>query len=260
MKLDNKIYNCDNREVFLKLRDNSIDMILTDPPYKDYQSNRPVLHSKVKKIHESDFDLPFFIAQSARVLKPGGHFYCWCDHYTFPEIYNEILNLREIAKVTTSTDSRVKSRVFLHYKNCLIWIKNNHGSGDLRGNYAPQHELVIFACKGPKGRPLNGKRPSNVLFKRTDSGIEFFKRVSNYKYQHGTSKPVEILEQFILSSTDPGEIVFDPYAGSMSTGEACILNDRKYLLVEIDGDFYNSGLERLNKVTMLKEKLERESQ
>ncbi len=254
MKLDNKIHFCDNREVFLNLPDDSVDMILTDPPYKDYQSNRPVAHSKVKKINERDFDLPFFIAQSARVLKPGAHFYCWCDHYTFPAIYNEILNLQDIAKVTRLGDGRKTSRTFLHYKNCLIWIKNNHGSGDLRGNYAPQHEFILFACKGAKGRPFNGKRPSNVLFKRSDSGIEFYKRVSNYKYQHGTSKPVEILEQLIQTSTNPGEIVFDPYAGSMSTGEACIQTDRKYILVEIDEDFYKSGLERLEKFTKLETK------
>jgi len=124
----------------------------------------------------------------------------------------------------------------------------------LRGNYAPQHEFILFACKGAKGRPFNGKRPSNVLFKRSDSGIEFYKRVSNYKYQHGTSKPVEILEQLIQTSTNPGEIVFDPYAGSMSTGEACIQTDRKYILVEIDEDFYKSGLERLEKFTKLETK------
>ena len=174
MKFVNKPYHGDNRDVFLELPDNSIDMILTDPPYKDYQSNRPVSHSKVKKINESDFDLPFFIAQSTRVLKLGGHFYCWCDHYTFPAIYDEIMAQREIAKEARLSDARKSPKNFLYYKNCLIWIKNNHGSGDLKGNYAPQHEFIIFACKGAKGRPLNGKRPSNVLYKRTESGIEFF--------------------------------------------------------------------------------------
>ena len=50
-KLDSGwVFNCDNKLVFEALPDNSIDLIITDPPYKDYQSNRPVKHEKVKKI------------------------------------------------------------------------------------------------------------------------------------------------------------------------------------------------------------------
>lgn len=243
-----KVYNCDNREIFAQLPDDSIDLIITDPPYKDYQSNRPVAHEKVKKINEQDFDLPFFIKQSARVLKPGAHFYCWCDHLTFPGIFMQITALREqqVAR---------RSPHFLNYKNCLVWVKSNHGSGDLKGNYAPQHELVLFACKG-KGRELQGKRQPNVYFKTSLSGaVEFYSRVSNYDFDHGTSKPVDIQRLMIGASSADGELVFDPYAGSMSVGAACILENRKYLLVEIDELHCQRGRERLdslqNQATLL---------
>jgi len=241
----NTTFNSDNRKIFQKLPDNSIDLILTDPPYKDYQSNRPVAHAKVKKIHQSDFDLPFFIEQSARVLKPGCHLYCWCDHYTFPFVYQEIINLRARIK-------QKRSQHFLKYKNCLIWVKNNHGSGDLKGNFAPQHEFILFACKGNKGRQIIGRRQSNVFYKKIDSRIEFYKKVSNYKYKHGTSKPVEILMKLIEVSSQPGELIFDPYAGSMSTGEACLQTGRNYILIEIDEEFYRQGLERLKECSIFK--------
>lgn len=94
----NKTFNCDNKEIFQQLPDNSIDLIITDPPYKDYQSNRPVVHEKVKKIHEYDFALPYFIEQSARVLKPGCHFYCWCDHISFPNIFLQLEQHKEKQK------------------------------------------------------------------------------------------------------------------------------------------------------------------
>jgi site-specific DNA-methyltransferase (adenine-specific) len=234
----NKIFNCDNREIFAQLPDDSIDLIITDPPYKDYQSNRPVVHEKVKKIHERDFDLPFFIEQSARVLKQGAHFYCWCDHLTFPGIFMQIATLKthQIAR---------KSPHFLNYKNCLVWVKSNHGSGDLKGNYAPQHEFVIFACKG-KGRELKGKRQPNVYFKNIGGSIEFYSRISNYEFEHGTSKPVDVQRLMIAASSEEGELVFDPYAGSMSVGEACIAERRKFLLVEIDECHYHNGVQRLN--------------
>ncbi len=242
LEFTNKTYNCDNRQIFDQLPDDSIDLIITDPPYKDYQSNRPVAHHKVKKIEEVEFDIPFFIEQSARVLKPGCHFYCWCDHRSFPGIVSRIVELQQ-----EQTEKR--SPHYLVYKNCLIWVKSNHGSGDLKGNWAPQHEFIIFATKG-KGNPLKGKRRSNVFFKRTGNGIEFIKKVSNYKFNHGTTKPVDILKIIIEASSDVGDVVFDPYAGTMSVGEACVETGRKYLLVEIDEGYFRSGMTRLSSTSV----------
>jgi len=230
------LIHADNRDVFPLIADGSVDLILTDPPYKDYQSNRPVTHGKVKKIEEAHFDLPFFLAESARVLKPGAHFYCWCDHLTFPGIVTEMQ--RQAGRLSIAER--------LNYKNCLVWVKNNHGSGDLKGNYAPQHEFIIFATKG-KGRPLNRPRPSNVFFRREKGRIRFFEKVSNYRYNHGTAKPVEILERLISASTEPGELVFDPYAGTMSCAEAAHRTGRKFLMVEMVEEHFLRGRERLVK-------------
>jgi site-specific DNA-methyltransferase (adenine-specific) len=247
-KLDSGwIFNCDNRLVFEALPDDSIDLIITDPPYKDYQSNRPVAHEKVKKIHESDFDLPFFIEQSARVLKPGAHFYCWCDHLTFPGIVAE-MERQKVEKLESLKVRKGNGELnFLTYKNMLVWVKNNHGSGDLKGNYAPQHELVIFGCKGAKGRDLIGKRQPNVYFRRdsiTDE-IKFFSKVPNTKHFHGTSKPVTIQRLMIRRSSSKREIIFDPYAGSMSTGMAAVRDGRQYILTEIEQSHYIAGVARL---------------
>jgi len=235
---------CDNREVFAELPDDSIDLILTDPPYKDYQSNRPVAHRKIKQIKESDFDLPFFLEQSARVLKPGRHFYCWCDHLTFPGIVTEI-------NAQTKRARAARSKNYLIYKNCLVWVKSNHGSGDLTGDWAPQHEFVIYAFKAPKRRPFFGKRQKNVFYHPTDKAgvVKLIDKVDNYRFNHSNSKPVEILRRIIEYTTLPGELVFDPYAGSMSTGEACVLTGRRYLLVEVDPEFYAEGVMRMGQIS-----------
>ncbi len=232
---DGWVFNCDNRLIFEALPDECIDLIITDPPYKDYQSNRPVKHPKVKKILQSDFDLPFFIEQSARVLKPGAHFYCWCDHLTFPWIVSEIE--RHKGKWKIENETQVPCH-YLTYKNCLVWIKNNHGAGDLKGNYAPQHEFVIFGCKGERGRKLNGTRPSNIFDAR---------KVSNYRHNHSTAKPVEILKKFIEVSSDEGEVVLDCYAGSMSVGEACLETKRDFIGIEINPEHYSTGIGRIKK-------------
>ncbi|MBC8204124.1 site-specific DNA-methyltransferase [bacterium] len=217
MDIINKSYHADNREIFPEIPDESIDLILTDPPYKDYQSQRPVLYPKQKPISESEFDLEFFLRESFRVLKDSGHFYCFTDHSKFPAIKNAL------------------DASGFRYKNCLVWVKNNHGSGDLKGDWAPQHEFIIFAVKG-KGRHINRPRPSNVLK---------FPKVKNEKYSHGTVKPVSLLSKIVEASSEPGELVLDPYAGVMSTAIACIRSGRNYLMIEKDEDFFRRGFERI---------------
>ncbi len=215
----NRLLFGDNRDILPRLPDNSIDLVVTDPPYKNYQSNRPKVNPKQKRIEESDFDLEFLVEQCHRVLKPSRHFYCFCDHHTF-------------ALVKPAVEQ------YFTYKNCLVWVKNNHGSGDLKGNWAPQHEFIIYASKG-KRRPLNPPRPSNVMR---------YSKVPNEKYSHGTAKPVELLKHIIEVSSNAGELALDPYAGVMSTAAACIETGRDYLMIEKDEDFYRRGEERINQL------------
>ncbi len=220
----------DNRELFARLPAGSVDLILTDPPYKNYRSNRPTARPLVKQIQRRQFDLPGFARESFRVLRPGRHLYCFCDHLTFPGIRQELVT----AGFT--------------YRNCLVWIKNNHGSGDLKGNWAPQHEFILFMVKG-KPRQLQGKRLSNVMVKsRRGGNLTVFPKVSNYLYNHGTSKPVELLRRIILASSLPGELVLDPYGGSGSTAEAARREGRRYLLAEIDAEYHQRAVARLGEV------------
>jgi hypothetical protein len=88
-----------------------------------------------------------------------------------------------------------------------------------------------------------------VFFERDDQGkIRFFSKISNYRYAHGTSKPPPILERMIRSSTQRGEIVLDPYGGSMSTAEAAMRQGRRFVMCELEGDHCERGFERLQSV------------
>ena len=122
----------------------------------------------------------------------------------------------------------------LHYKSLLVWVKNNHGSGDLKGDYAPQTEYIIYA-NGNGKRKLNGKRVCNVLnFKKTKNQL------------HPTEKPVDLLQFLIEKSTKEGETVLDCFAGSGSTGLAAKNCNRKYVLIEKDEQYFNQIVKRLD--------------
>jgi hypothetical protein len=94
--------------------------------------------------------------------------------------------------------------------------------------------MIIFAAKGK--RDLNGQRDSDVL--------ECDNVPSAHRY-HSTQKPVELLRQLIEKSTEPEEVVLDPFGGSGSTGLACMdrwrphgdRHPRSYILFELNHDF-----------------------
>lgn len=71
-------------------------------------------------------------------------------------------------------------------------------------------------------------------------------RRDHYKTLHPTQKPVRLLERLLALTTQPGDIVLDPFAGSCSTAIACINTNRKFIAFEIDKEYYDAGVKRLN--------------
>ncbi len=218
-KWKNSVHFGDNNFTLAQMPDNTVDMILTDPPYTiGYRSNRRVKNPQFKHLkNDQNKDwIPEFAKEAYRVLKENRHLYCFCRHDTYPEF------------ITAFQSAGFKM------KRTLIWVKNNHGSGDLKGDYAPQDEWIIYAHKGR--RVLFGKRESNVLTQ--------FPRLASKKLTHSTEKPVELLKFLIGKSTKKGELVLDPYAGSGSTMHAAIEMERDYCLIEVSPNYFLTSKNR----------------
>ena len=96
------------------------------------------------------------------------------------------------------------------------------------------NDFIIFARKGA-AKPINNCGTKTIL------------QVKNVKDKiHPTEKPTELLRIFIENSTNEGDIILDPFGGSMSTALAALQTNRKCISFEIDENYYNRGLERLN--------------
>ncbi len=124
-------------------------------------------------------------------------------------------------------------------KNCIVWSKGGGGTGDLKGNYIGTHEMILFGAKGR--HILSGKRESNVW--------EYGKCKPEL---HPMQKPIDLLENIILHSTQEGDLVFDPFFGSGQTGKAALINGRRFEGCEIDERYYRlaqSGLESIEPFT-----------
>lgn len=218
---DDTVFKGNNMDVLSSMPDETVDLILTDPPYNiNYASNRRVKNAKYKPLaNDNNGDwIPAFAREAYRVLKMDRHLYCFCRHDTYPQFIEAL------------QDAGFK------LKRTLIWVKNNHGSGDLTGDYAPQDEWIIYCHKGR--RKLFGPRHSNVLF---------YSKLSTKVQTHSTEKPVELLKFLIQKSTAEGELVLDPFSGSGSTMHAAKELERFYCMMELSPEYaYTTEVRRMD--------------
>lgn len=104
--------------------------------------------------------------------------------------------------------------------------------GDLRGDFAPKVEFIIFAHKGRE--LIRGKRDPNIFkFSRTGNDL------------HPTQKPVDLCEYLIAKFSDPGDVVFDPFMGSGTTGVAAKNLNRSFIGIEMDEGYFKIACERI---------------
>ena len=203
-----------------EIPDGSIDMVLTDPPYgMDFQSNRRVVNAKFAKIaNDKNLDwVGLFVDECHRVMAANSAIYFFCSWHNIDYFKQAI------------------ERKF-KLKNMIVWVKNNHGSGDLKGGYAPQHEIVFYACKG---RVLNrGKRLPDVIYAD---------KIPSAKLVHPTEKNISMLEVFVGQHTDAGMSVLDPFMGSGTTGVAAANLNRNFIGIELDENYFNIAKERIEK-------------
>lgn len=218
MKINENIelINGDCFEINKSIQSESIDLILTDPPYgMEFQSGyRKEKHDKIANDDNLDW-LPDWLKDQYRILKNDSHAYIFCSWH----------NIDKFKKYSEESGFTLK--------NILIWYKNNTGMGDLFGDYAPQYEFILFLVKGKKN--LNGRRDSNVIrCKRTKND------------NHPTEKPIEILQFLIEKSSEKGDLVLDNFYGSGSCAIACHNTHRRFLGHEIDSKRHESAVKRLS--------------
>jgi len=212
--------NCiDWQDGIKQVLDNSIDLVVTDPPYgMKFQSNyRKVKHKSIQNDDNLDW-LYGWAVELKRVCKDEAHLYVFCSWHNV-DIFKQELG------------------AYFKIKNILIWEKNNTGMGDLEGDYAPKYEMIIFCSNGIK--KLNGGRDANIL-KAKRTGNE----------NHPTEKPVNLISYLIEKSSNKGDLVLDTFAGSFSTAQACKQKERNFICFEIEKDYCKTAKNLLNGVSV----------
>ncbi|MBI5191865.1 MAG: site-specific DNA-methyltransferase [Nitrospirae bacterium] len=237
-----KLLKGDCIEILNKARENSVDMIFADPPY--FLSNGGITchagkmvsvnkgkwdKSKgVKENHEFTLD---WLRACQRVLKPNGTI--WVSGTTHI-IYSIGFAMQELG-----------------YKilNDIIWYKRNAPPNLSCRYFTHSTEIVLWAAKNEKAKhhfdyqlmkKINqGKQMRNVW--EISAPLAEEKKFG----KHPTQKPVELLKRIILSSTKENDLVLDPFCGSSTTGIAAISLNRKYVGIDLEGDYLQLSKKRI---------------
>jgi site-specific DNA-methyltransferase (adenine-specific) len=202
------------------LQSESLDLIVTDPPYESLEKHRAIgtttRLSQSKSSSNAWFSIfpntrfPDLFRESYRVLKKHRHLYLFCDAETM-----------FVAKPIAEQHG------FKFWKP-LVWDKQKIGMGY---HYRSRYEFVLFFEKGK--RKLNDLgQPDIIPCSRVFNG-------------YPTEKPSGVSEVLIRQSTQPGEVVCDPFMGSGSAGEAALKLGRGFMGNDISDESLRLVSERL---------------
>ena len=216
-----KLYNDDCLNVLKGVEDNSIDLVVTDPPYEVITGGRnggvkgkpSGILTENKQLMKSIPKADLWLSECFRVMKGGTHIY----------IMTNTLNLTNYLNLI--------EKVGFKLHNLLVWQKNNTTPNRW---YMKNCEYVIFARKG-FAKSINN--PSSQTVHNFDNIIG--------NKQHPTEKPVDLMKLYVGNSSQVGDTVLDPFMGSGSTGVACKELNRNFIGVELDKQYFDIATKRI---------------
>jgi len=233
IKTDNyEIYLGNAYTMYKELLQNNmkVNHIITDPPYNISQDNNfSTMKNPRKGVDfgewDKDFDLYNWISDYSNLLDKNGSIIIFCSYRFISHI---------IDKLESSG---------LVVKDVIIWKKSNPMPRNIDRRYVQDTEFAVWAVK--KNAKWIFNKPTDKSYLRscyetpTVSGKE--------KTNHPTQKSLKLMENIIKVHTNENDIILDPFMGSGSTGVASIKNNRKFVGIELDKEYFNIANDRLEK-------------
>lgn len=225
-----KLYNEDCLKIMAQMPNKTVDLLYTDPPYDISATSGGGTVNNVKKLNKSlkeldeaniteGYDIEKFGEEFLRILKEP-NIYLWCNKKQIPDYFNFYVNKH-----------KCKFEI-------IKWSKGN-ALPTYSNKYLSDTEYCLYFYKG-KGKTF----PQSY-----DDAKTYYFAPINHKdkklYGHPTIKPLDLVEKGIRNSSREDWIVFDPFMGSGTTGVACVNNNRNFIGVELNEEYFNIAKERI---------------
>ena len=217
-----ELHHGDCLEVMKSIPDNSIDAIITDPPYNISQKNN--FHTMNRAgidfgEWDKEFDLFSYIDEVSRILNKNGSFI----------VFNAWRNLGDIARYAESKGFDTKDMIRLEKTNPMPRNRDRR--------YITDYECAIWFVK----------HNAKWTFNRQSKTYERPKYVGSIETKlHPTQKNLGLMEWLILIHSNENNTILDPFMGSGTTGVACKNLNRNFIGIELDEKYFNIAKERIN--------------
>lgn len=240
MLKDIEVWQGDCLELIKQIEDNSVSLILTDPPYGN--------------ILDADWDksaAPFsseLVQEFNRILKDDGNIYVWCgigeksrSMFDFIPLLDKHFIFKDLITWKKKKGIGMRKGWLYTREECLWYVKNNktfYWNKDAQYSTEKRQTTNKTKCI-PKSEY---KRLTNVWDDISEATCGNRK---NKEKLHPAIKPVELMERIIRVASKPGDVVLDCFMGSGTTGVACKQLGRKFIGIELDEDYFNIAVKRL---------------
>lgn len=243
-----KIIAGDSIDVLRSLPDSFADLVFADPPY-NLQLGGDLTRPDNSRVDGVDDDWDRFdsfgdydkftrdwLAEVRRILKPDGAIWVIGSYHN---IFRVGATLQDLG---------------FWLLNDVIWVKSNPMPNFRGTRFTNAHETLIWASKSKESRPTFNysalKTANDDLQMRSDwhlpicTGNERLKGASGSKV-HPTQKPESLLYRVMLASTNPGDIVVDPFFGSGTTGAVAKMLGRRFIGIDREKDYIAAAAKRI---------------
>lgn len=239
-----KLIKGDSLKLLAEWPDKSVDLVFADPPYRlsnggfSCQNGRRASVNKGKwdqsTTLEEDHDFNVrWLRECQRILKPSGTLWVSGTQHVIYSIGFALQNLG------------------FHLLNTVTWLKPN-ASPNLSCRYFTHSTEILIWASPAKTKPL--QHTFNYKMMKEENGgkqmrdvweIPVPPRSEKLHGKHPTQKPLRLMRRIIAAASNPGDLVIDPFAGSCSTGVACLELGRNFIGIEREDQYLELGKKRL---------------
>lgn len=236
----NYIKNIDCLDGLKYIDNNSIDLIVIDPPYFNQGTQKEYSRKGKKSVNTNFGDWDVFedmneylkfmeeiISECHRVLKENGSMYIFINDRYISYLRTYIQNFED-----------------MRYSSTIVWKKRNPPPRFImKATYISSKEFIMFAYKGNEptfNKPIEFKDMLDVWETNLISQSEHL--------GHPTQKPEKIIDRIILTSSNENDIVLDLFNGSGTTTYCARKLNRRYIGFEKEKEYYDISIKRMDKV------------
>jgi len=239
------LYHGDSLELMASLPAESVDCIWTDPPYNLSNDGITCVAGRMVKVNKGEWDRSkgveldhefnkAWLAACYRLLKPTGTIWVTGTLHVYPSVGFAMQQLgfriiNDIIWEKPSPPPNLGCRCFTHSTELILWAAKAH----------KRKERYTFNYEQMKAE--NGGRQMKNIWRIPPPG-----KAEKVYGKHPTQKPVALVSRCLRASTNPGDLVFDPFAGSSTTGVAALLLGRRFIGCEADARYVELSIRRLS--------------